>query len=931
MTGEVIGRTSELEAVDRFLEGLVAGPRVLVLAGEPGVGKTTVWRQVAERAAARALTVLSTRSVETETKLAFAGITDLLEPVVEALLPQLPEPQRAALEVALMRTSPPATPPNARAVAMAVLSALRVLGSAAPVVLAIDDVQWLDRPSADALAFALRRLPDRRVGVAATLRIEGARRPDPLGLDALPPDRIERLRLGGLNLSALHHVLRAHLAHVFPRPVLQRIAAASGGNPLFAIELARALLDAGARPGPGDPLPVPDTLAGLVSHRLDRLPARTREALLVAAAQPAPTVERLRELLGDDVVAALGAAERARVVELRDGQVRFMHPMLASVVYSSAAPETRHGIHRRLAALATAPEERARHLAVAATQPDEQVASALDAAAVLARQRGAPDAAGEMQEQAARLTPPADAAASRRRLARAAEFFGRAGDRGRARGLLEEVLAGAPPGRERAEVLRLLGEIRYNENSLADAIGLLEDALAQADVPSVAVPIQLDLVVIYYSVNEIERAFALSERALAAAESAGDPGLLADAVAMSVMAKFIVGRGMDHEQLARAIALEDRERSGQLFMRPSALAAMLALYEGRLGESSTRLRELDAWATVRGEESELILLLLNETSLEFLRGDFAVALEFAERALLLSVEAGSETMQGFALMHRAAARGCRGNVAGAREDFTAGRALMEATGYASGFLLIGAALGLFELSIGDPAAAERALAPLADVVQALAVAEPFNVRFVPDAVEALIASGQLERAQALLDPFATRAHELDRGWAIVGAARARSLLLAARGELDDAVAIAEAVLPRAEQIEMPLELGRALLVLGQLRRRRGERRAARHALERAEEILRAIGAPLWAERARAEQRRMPAPRRAPDELTATEERVAELAAAGRTIREVAQALFISPKTVEANLTRIYGKLGIRSRAELGAHMAERRRPAGSEK
>ncbi len=308
----IVGRKAEIGVIDGFLDRVACAAAAIAFEGEPGIGKTTVWRQLFPRAAARAITPLSCRPVEAEAKLAFAAIADLFEPVADAILPQLPEPQRLALAVALMRASPRSAPPSARAVATAVLSALRLLAAGAPVVLAIDDLQWLDRASAEALAFALRRLGDERIGVLATRRLAADGGHDPLALDTAFAGRLERVRLGPLSLSALHHVLRARLDHVFPRPTLRRIAETSQGNPFFALELARALLEADARPVPGEPLPVPDTLSSLVLRRLDRLPRHTRAPLLAVSALSTPTIGLLRRVApGAAVEAAIAHGRRA--------------------------------------------------------------------------------------------------------------------------------------------------------------------------------------------------------------------------------------------------------------------------------------------------------------------------------------------------------------------------------------------------------------------------------------------------------------------------------------------------------------------------------------------------------------------------------------------------------------------------------------------
>jgi DNA-binding CsgD family transcriptional regulator len=927
---EIVGRATDLEAIDRFLDRLAGEPAAIVFEGLPGIGKTTVWHGTFQRAGERSLTVLSCRPVEAEAKLAFASLADLLEPVAEAVLPRIPEPQRLALAVALMRASPQGATPSARAVATAALSALRVLADGAPVVLAIDDQQWLDRASAEALAFALRRLDASRVGVVATVRVrdDGAR--DPLGLDGAFAGRIERRRLGPLSLSALHHVIRTQLGHVFPRPALRRIADASGGNPFFAIELARALTESAAHPGPGEPLPVPDTLASLVQRRLDRLPARVRGGLLLVSALSAPTVDVVCRALGRDGGDTLARAEEARIIEVHDGHVRFTHPLLAAALYSSAAAERRREVHARLASVIAAPEKRARHLALAAPGPDEAVARALDDAAVLARRRGAPDAAGELQEHAARLTPRGDAEAGRRRRTRAAEHFFHAGSRAHARALLEAVLAETPAGQERAAALHLLGRVRGQEDSFADAIGHLEEALAYSVEAPASVAIRLDLAFAIYSVGDLTRAVSVANDTLVDAERLGDPGLIANALGLVVLGRFIAGLGSDYAGLERALALEDRSRGGQLMLRPSAIAGLLALYEGRIPEADRLLRGLCDWAAERGEESETPFLLINLSWLEWWRGDFAAAAAYAEKALLIAVEAGSATMHTVALVLRGRARAARGDVAGARADLSQGRTLIDQTGFLQNLPWLLATEGLLELSLGDAEAAEHTLAPLVALVEATGIGETFIAYFLPDAVEALIRVGEPARAEALLEQFARRGEELGRLWAIAAATRCRSILLAARGDLDAALTAAKEAVDHCRQLEMPTELGRTLLALGQVQRRRGERREARDTLERARTLFLDLGAPLWAERAADELRRIPIRRGAPDELTPTEERVAALAAAGRTNKQVAKALFMSPKTVEANLGRVYAKLGIRSRAELGARMAERRgarRPA----
>src|SRR5581483_10414242 len=288
MDPEIVGRDREVAATGALLDALAAGPRGLVLEGDPGIGKTAVWRVALADAAARGYRVLRCAGEQAEALLSFVGLADLVGDAVEDVA-ALPGPQRAALERALLRRDG-TQQADARAIGVALHALLVAFGTVAPVLIAVDDVQWLDGATAAALTFAIRRLQLHPVGVLATIRTPISTA-DPLGLErALGPDRFARLRLGPLSLSALGALLHGRLGYRFPGPTLLRVARVSGGNPLFALELARALgpepsLEAAA------PLPVPDSLRELVAARVAAVPPEGREALLAAAALSHPTVE----------------------------------------------------------------------------------------------------------------------------------------------------------------------------------------------------------------------------------------------------------------------------------------------------------------------------------------------------------------------------------------------------------------------------------------------------------------------------------------------------------------------------------------------------------------------------------------------------------------------------------------------------------------
>jgi predicted ATPase len=289
----VVGRDREMAAVAAFLDAVRSGPCGLVLEGAAGIGKTTVWSAGAGWAVGRRYTVLSSRPAESEATLSFAALGDLLDGVLDRVLPPLPPPQRRALEVALLLADPLGSPPEQRAVAVAFLAVIRQLAASGPVVLAVDDLQWLDGPSARALEFALRRLSHEPAGLLACLRVPADERPAPGGMTGLPAGRLTRLRIGPLTLGAFQAAVRATAGPELSRLTIRRLFNASGGNPFYGLELARALHRAGAEPPPEEPLPVPEDLQGVLSARLSALPDDARDVLLVASCLRSPTTTML--------------------------------------------------------------------------------------------------------------------------------------------------------------------------------------------------------------------------------------------------------------------------------------------------------------------------------------------------------------------------------------------------------------------------------------------------------------------------------------------------------------------------------------------------------------------------------------------------------------------------------------------------------------
>jgi len=440
MALEIVGRDEELAALHQFVVRPANGPAALVLSGEAGIGKSTLWRAGVEAAREQGLRVLTARPTEAEKPLALTGLGDLLDGVAQEVLPELTAPQRRALEVALLIDEMPGRA-DPRALGVAVRSSLQRLSRDEPLVLAVDDVQWLDAATASALEFGLRRLRDEHVLLLLARRLGDYADPRVLE-ETLGTDQTERLHVRPLSMGAIHRLVQTRLGQTFARPALLRLHEVSGGNPFYALELARGL-DRAAQV-----VPIPETLAGLVRRRLAPFPAETREALLALAVSSRSTLAAL-EVVGSDEQ-ALAPALAADVIEVVGDEVRFTHPLLSSTVYREAPAAERRAFHGRLAQVVTEPVARARHLALADEEPGEGVARELEQAASVARARGAITVAAELAELAGRRTPADAAQDAHRRLLQAARDHVASGTPGKARSLGQEVLAQAAPGRARA-------------------------------------------------------------------------------------------------------------------------------------------------------------------------------------------------------------------------------------------------------------------------------------------------------------------------------------------------------------------------------------------------------------------------------------------------------------------------------------------------
>jgi DNA-binding CsgD family transcriptional regulator len=907
VAAEVVGRQPELDAAAEFIEQVARGPAVLAFEGEAGIGKTTVWRAACDLAKCASYGILTTRPAEPDRQLSFVGLTDLFSELEARLFADLPDPQRLALDAALLRGHGRVS--NSRAVYTAVLTVLTRLASEVPLVLAVDDLQWLDPASARALEFASRRLTTQRVGLLLASRL--GELGDVAGLSRASAGRwSKRLGLESLSLAGTQRLLKDRLECSYSRPTLLRVHESSGGNPFFALELARAL--GPSDPKPGQPLPVPADVHRLVRQRIERLPARTRRALLRASALSQPNVN----LVG----AALGPARREGLVDLTDdGEVVFAHPLYASAVYEVAPPDERRRCHRELARRVTDLEERARHLALGTRGPDESVAEELDRAADRAGARGAPEMAAQLWELAAERTDAGADADYRRRARQAADAHIRCGAISRAGELLRPLVDEAPSGDERAELLiGLMDAARdWEEMSL-----LSEHALDEAVSDAVRSKAHVAVGWAIWPERDIDFALHHGRLALQCAERSGDTWLLLETLGSLSFWELVAGR-MTPGMLDRAVELKKTVAGGVLFSGgpsdPRFVLALRHLYQGRLDSARELMRRLLDEAAAEGNEPQSILLRFGLVNVDLRSGNWRRAAARAADTFDDVEQIGPLSFGGMHNYWKALVDVHLGRVAEARAAARAGVDAARAAKH-GGFMASNlSVLGFLELSLGNESGALVHLRPQLDWVRekkgALAT-HPSDAY----ALEALVGGGCLAEAAEQIDRFEAEAQALESPWALAGASRCRGLLAAAAGDFTAALTAFETAVGYQEHGAWPFERARTLLFLGRTQRRAKQKAPARTSLQSALETFDLLPAPLWAERVREELARLGLRRGERDELTETERRVAELAASGLKNREVAARLFISPKTVEANLARAYRKLGIRSRAELGARL-----------
>ena len=910
----LLGRTVECGAIDELLQcvrGSESG--VLVVRGEPGIGKSALLDYARERAAG--FTIVETRGLESEMELAFAGLADLLRPLLR-LLEAVPAPQAEAVAAALALGPPVAG--DRFAVAAGTLSLLGAAAHEQPLLVVVDDAHWLDAPSAETLRFAAHRLRAEPVALLVAVRTGEQSVFDVGGLP--------ELKLGVLAENDARDLLQRHAPDGAAAPVLRRLVEHARGNPLALTEAAGTLSDAqlrGADPLP-DPLPAGRGAEVAFQRRLDALGSRVGSALVVAAAGG----ERLDAILGALPAVGLDAAdlapaENAGLISTSGGRLVWRHPLLRSVAYAAATSAARRDAHRALAgALAgSAPAERAWHLAAATVGADAEVAALLEETAHEARLRRGHAAAGGAYERAAELTSDGEQRA--RRLLEAGHDYHLAGWTERARALLDRadreasdpVLRADIAGR-RGVVEMWGGDAHEARRILTAAAERVEDAdPARATVLLVAAGLAAQMS------GEVGRTLAIARTAAALGVRSG--GELDDATGNLLASTLVLAGEADEAErlldrlLPAALAAETSSHDPNA----SATIGHCLVWVGRYDDARAIFESQLEAARRAGSLAVVPFLAACLSELDFRVGDWDAAHAGAVESVRLAEETNQLNLLTFSLVTLA-----RLQAAGGREEdcrSSVDRALELAGRLGAGSITVygESALGLLELGTGRVDEAGERLVRLSSFVRELGLREPAVVQWRPDLIEACVLAGRDEEAWEELRTFEAEAASTGRGWALAAAARCRGML-AEDGDLSGF----EEALRRHGTLASPFERARTQLRLGEALRRLRRPSDAREHLRDALATFELLRATPWADRARAELAATGARtrRRSADVLTALtpqELRIALLVADGETNRQIATGLFLSPKTVAYHLAKVYDKLGLNSRAQLAACVA----------
>ncbi|MFI5979802.1 AAA family ATPase [Streptomyces sp. NPDC051555] len=912
-----VGHGELIEAVDR---ALTTHGRA-VLTGPAGSGKTEVLLAVAAAAFGRRERVLRFAPEAADQWIPEAAAAALLASVPRTALDRLAPPQRTAIALLRREADAPRAGRDHVALRLGVVEVLRILAERSPVLLVLDNAQWLDAETTDLLRFALRLTP-RGVRVLVAECVQGgAPVAETLCGPGAPTVRVPPLGADEVAELLVRHGLPARLAG--------RIHQASGGNPRLALAFGHSLAE--ARDGAAhhaDTLPLSGQAREVARRLLAEAPARAHRTLLLAALAARPTTALLRRAGRPDAEAELAEAERAALVTVRDdGSVEFTAGALPTALAADAGWPERAAGHAALAAAVDDPVQAVRHRALAVDTPDEDLAAEITEAAAASRRGGRRALAAELGLLAAERTPPGHPAAELARLVGAAEDAGWAGRADLARRAARAVLArdASPADRVRAR----LAVIDAAGQALADLDETFAYARddAAAD-PSLQAAVQLRVAwKLNLSDGDPVRSCAAAAEAGVLAATGGDQ--VAEAMALTVRARMgrILGDPDAEDILAEALTLPAPEVPLGMRNAPQYLAVRHALFDDRLADAREQLLVLLPAVQRTGSAEDVFEVLRSLTEVELRRGRCATGRAHARRALELTIEAGLSP--GPAWYVAATAEAMAGSFA--RATGYARRGIQASEEEQDQVFLSRSlfALGQVELATGETTKAVTTLRRVARLEAAQQVVDPSILRWHGELAEALVAADAPEEAAELVASVRTVALDLGRTSVVAALDRAGALAHSARGETDEAVALLEATAERFDALELPLERGRTLLALARVERRRRRRAPARAALRTAAQIFAQAGAKPWTDLA---TEAPPGPGAGPEggsghpgaaALTEAETRLALLVGQGASNQEAADRLFVSVKTVEARLTRIYQKLDVRSRAQLATALRAR--------
>ena len=907
---DVVGRADELARIAGFVTDTGPGTSVLLLDGAPGVGKTTLWEAGVTLARKHGLRVLTARSSGAETALCFSAVVDLFDEVSLDDLGGLPQPQRRALEVALLRADPGDEPANVHAIGLGLLGALRELAADGGLLLALDDAQWIDAGSAEVLAFALRR-PG-----TAPIRVLHARRagPVPEWQSGLLPDGAARVQVGPQSVGAVRALLAQRLGLRLSRHDLRRVHELTQGNPLFALAVGRTILEQDAT---GDHLPVPGDVEELLGTRLSARPPQVRRLVLALALDGDLRADDLGRLCGPDVLAE--TVDAGLVVVERD-RVRPAHPLLAAAARSLATEDEVDALHLELATVLGDQQQCAVHVALGSRDPDGDKSAIVSSAAGRAGARGATREAAVLAGHALRLTPTTSPEHPERVLD-LAERLRIVGDKSEMTTLVAGSLAPSwtPAQQVRAHLLLASGDIEHSD----DVRDHLDRALAAAgDDPTLRAPVLGRMVDIEAGV-QLRNLPRAHEWALQAAATALD----------RAEHRKLVGYGLAWTQALQGLPVEvptdPRDLGWAHTWSPDRIAGQRMVWRGEVADARELLTRLLHSADEQGAPWAYAMQRLHVCELELRVGRWTAAGELLDEW----AETDDSRLLHWPMYERCRALAAAG--AGAADealrwaDEAIARA--DATGVRWDRFEAQRARASVALLRHDAAAAVPDLLPVWEHCREHGIDDPGVFPVAPDLVEALVEADDVDTAGQVVDRLTTLADAQDHPWARVTARRAAATVRLSAGKVDDS---ATADLLEAADglgaLGLPYDAARTLLSLGRALRRARQWGAARETLETAASAFDELGSTGWAADAREELSRVGARKPAgAGELTATELRVAELAAQGMANKQIAASLVVTVNTVEFHLRNTYAKLGIRSRSQLAGRLAEVRGPGGS--